>query len=237
MAQMPAALSRRRRHLAERKLGPSIGNCQQQSSTAFPHHFLPLVGPGAATFGQPGFNFQPIDFLFHPPISFATHSYLLLKVLLLLFLSLLLLTGISLFFSWLFPAQRLMQPATASNDEWLLEEFTNFQRKSVIKIRFLIHFALVKCWSLPHRFAKAYHSDQERLERFRLFVQNLWQLEERRQLDRRLGVEGRTQWGVTQFFDWSDQEMAQVCPWDGSLDDTRMEFFMFSCCWPPGIRV
>jgi len=59
-------------------------------------------------------------------------------------------------------------------------------------------------------YSRNYSSYDEINKRFIAFSLNMYLLEQRLDQERKQGIEGQTIWGVTEFFDWTEDEIAKV---------------------------
>ena len=59
-------------------------------------------------------------------------------------------------------------------------------------------------------YSRVYSSSEERTKRFFEFSRNMYLLEKRLEQEKKQGIEGQTIWGVSEFFDWTEDEMSKV---------------------------
>ncbi|KAL7078313.1 hypothetical protein ACQ4LE_002696 [Meloidogyne hapla] len=126
--------------------------------------------------------------------SFYLASYFLLKIFILASFFLLLMTGFSIIFQWILGLNynELIIKTTNKNinyqNKWLINEFKIFQKN----------------------YSRNYSSNEEHSKRFFAFSLNMHLLESRLKYERKKEIEGQTIWGITEFFDWTENEMSKL---------------------------
>lgn len=135
--------------------------------------------------------------------TFCLASSLLLKVLLLLAASLLLMTALSVLVPWLLHQRAVIKEMERNTQNESTSSSNNGNQPAMADERMLNEFL-----AFEKNYSRTLTSDEERVWRYWLFVRNMRELEQR--IAMAAGNAAMTEWGITEFFDWSGEELAKL---------------------------